>query len=73
MVSDLASGIERILPFATHVLEDVLYDETELLDGAIRKLYEVITDTAVFVVDYAKRSPTSTLCLLRCFRRFTVK
>jgi hypothetical protein len=66
MVSDLASWIERILLFATHLLEDVLYDETELLDGAVCKLYEVITETAGFVIGYAKRSATSTLCLIRC-------
>ena len=66
MVSDLAWGIERILPFATHVLEDVLYDETELLDEAVRKLYDIITDTAEFIVGYPKRSPISALCLLWC-------
>jgi len=61
MVSNLSLRIERILSFATHVLEYVLYDETELLDGAVRKLSEVITDTAEFIIGYVKRSPIGTL------------
>jgi len=57
-VSDLASGIERILPFAERVLEDVLYEE-ELLDEAVRKLYDLMGDAANFIIDYAKRGPAS--------------
>jgi hypothetical protein len=63
---DLASSIEQILPFATHALEDVLYDETELLEGAIRKLHELITGTAGFLIGYAKQGATSTLTMLWC-------
>jgi hypothetical protein len=57
-VSDLASGIDGIVPFAERVLEGVLYEE-ELLDGAVRRLYDSIGDTPDFVIDYAKRGPTS--------------
>jgi hypothetical protein len=39
-------------------LEGVLYEE-ELLDGIVRKLYDLIGDTAHFVLDYAKRGPAS--------------
>ena len=57
-VSDLASGIDRILPFAKRVLEDVLYEE-ELLEEAVRKLYDLMGDAASFIIDYAKRGPAS--------------
>jgi hypothetical protein len=42
-------------------VEDVLYEE-ELLDGVVRRLYDLIVDTATFVVGYAKRGPASTQC-----------
>jgi hypothetical protein len=58
-VSDLASGIDGILPFAERVLEGVVYEE-ELLGSAVRMLCDIIGDTAAFVGDYAKRGPTST-------------
>lgn len=67
MVTDLASGIKRILPFADQVLEGVLYEETELLEVAVRRLYHLIEDTAEFVVVYAKRSPASAFYLQICF------
>jgi hypothetical protein len=58
-VSDLAAGIERLLPFAKRAVDGVLYEE-ELLEGVVRKLYDLIGDTADFVAGYAKRGPTST-------------
>jgi hypothetical protein len=48
------------------VIEGILYEETELLEVAVRKLYNLIEDTAEFVVNYAKRIPSSTLYLLLC-------
>jgi hypothetical protein len=40
-------------------LEGVLYEE-ELLDGVVRRLCDLIGDTADFVVGYVKRGPAST-------------
>jgi hypothetical protein len=65
MVSDLADQIERILPFAKQVLEVIVYDDTELLEGAIRKLYDLIMDTAEFICDYIRRSPASRYSSMR--------
>ena len=59
MVSDLASSIERILPFAKRALEDVLYDKAELLEPLVKKMYNLISETATFICGYVKRSPTS--------------
>jgi hypothetical protein len=58
MVSDLADQIGRILPFAKQVLEEITYEDTDLLEGAVRKLYDLIMDTAEFICDYVRRSPT---------------
>jgi hypothetical protein len=60
MVSALADGIARILPFATLALEEVVCDETELLDRAIRKMCTLIADAANFICAYAKQHPGGT-------------
>ncbi|KIM24838.1 hypothetical protein M408DRAFT_331512 [Serendipita vermifera MAFF 305830] len=57
MVSDLAIGVDRILPFANRTLEDVLYDDADVLEDVIRRLHETVVDTATFLCVYAKRSP----------------
>ena len=51
-------GIDRLLPFAERALDGVLYEE-ELLEGIVRKLYDLIGDTADFVIGYVKRGPAS--------------
>ena len=37
-------------------MEDALYDDADLLEKAIGKMYELIVDTATFVCNYTKRS-----------------
>jgi hypothetical protein len=60
MVSELAECIARILPFATLSLEDIVCDETELLDRAVRKMCTLVADTANFICNYAKQNPGGT-------------
>ena len=55
MVSDLASAVDRILPFAKRALEEVLEGDADLLEGVIRRLYELIGDVASFICGYTKR------------------
>lgn len=57
MLSDLADQIERILPFAKQAPEEIVYDDTELLEGAIGKLYNLIMNMAEFICDYVRRRP----------------
>ncbi|PVF92870.1 hypothetical protein CPB86DRAFT_790727 [Serendipita vermifera] len=59
-VADLADQIERILPFAKQALEEIVYDDTELLEVAIGRLYNLIMDTAEFTCEYVRRRPAST-------------
>jgi hypothetical protein len=61
MVSELAHGIGRITPFAEHVLEEIICDETELLRRAVTKMCSLIMDTAKFICGYAKQSPSGML------------
>jgi hypothetical protein len=62
MVSDLAEGIGRICGFATLALDDIVCDETELLDRAVRKMCTLIADATNFICDYAKQNPGGTPC-----------
>ena len=56
MVSDLANGVKQILLFAERAIEDALYDDADLLEKVIGKMYELIVETATFVCNYTKRS-----------------
>jgi hypothetical protein len=59
MVSDLTDQIERLLPFAKQALEELVYDDTELLEGAVRRLCNLVMEAAEFICDYVKKAPTS--------------
>ena len=58
MASDLATAVDRILPFAKRALEGVLEGDADLLEGVIRRLYELIGDIAAFICGYVKRGRT---------------
>jgi hypothetical protein len=64
MVSDLAEGIGRICGFATLALDDIVCDETELLDRAVRKMCTLIADATNFICSYAKQHPGGTPCFI---------
>jgi hypothetical protein len=59
-VSDLADSVSQILPFAELVIEDIICEETELLERAVGKLCALIRDTAGFICEYAKQSLAGT-------------
>jgi hypothetical protein len=58
MVSNLADGVERILPFVRKVQEQI-HDDEGLLEGVIKGLYDIVMDTATFICSYVRRSPLS--------------
>jgi hypothetical protein len=62
-VSDLADATGRILPFAELVIEDIICEETELLERVVGNLCALISDTASFICEYTKQSLTSTSSL----------
>jgi hypothetical protein len=58
MVSDLADGIGRILPFIPKVQGQTV-DDIDLLEAIIRRLFDLAMDTAQFICGYVHRSPLS--------------
>jgi hypothetical protein len=59
MVSDLADGIDRILPFVHKVQGQTIHDDLEQLETVIRRLFDLAIDTAEFICNYVHRSPLS--------------
>jgi hypothetical protein len=59
MVSNLADGVGRILPFVRKVQEQIVHDDDDLLEGVIKGLYDIVMDTATFICSYVRRSPLS--------------
>lgn len=58
-VSTLADKVERIVPFVHKVETETLYDDNMLLEGIIKKMYNITLDTAEFICGYVRRSPLS--------------
>jgi hypothetical protein len=73
MVSELAEGIGRICKFATLALDDIVCDETELLDRAVRRMCTLIADAASFICAYAKQHPGGTPSSIWVLSRLIVK
>lgn len=65
MVSNLADSVGRILPFIKPVQEESIDDDIELLGEIIKKMYDLILDTAEFIGDYVRRSALSMSLLMR--------
>ncbi|KAG8788918.1 hypothetical protein FRC16_001289 [Serendipita sp. 398] len=55
-VSDLASQLKRIFPFASKSLEEAIDDNTDLLRKTIGRLYSLAIDVAEFTYDYVKQN-----------------
>jgi hypothetical protein len=67
MVSDLASQLKRVLPFADKAIKDSIEESTDLLRKTIEKLYIAIMDVAQFTCMYVKQSRFSAQILLYRF------
>ena len=66
MISDLASAVGRIVPFAERVLENGVKGDAGLLEGVIKRLYELIGDIGSFICVYAKRGRACEFGFLGC-------
>lgn len=57
MVSDLAKGIEEILPFVIPTIDEEIVNsgDTDLLEETVRELYQLVGDTAGYLLEYVKR------------------
>jgi hypothetical protein len=61
MVSDLAKGIEEILPFANTIVNDmVIGGNPTLLEESVNKLLKLVDEAACFICEYVKQRPIGT-------------
>jgi hypothetical protein len=55
MPSDLLDRLQRILVFADKVAEDIVGEETDILEKTIPEMFQVMHKVATFSCDYVKR------------------
>ena len=55
MPSDLLDRLQRILVFADKVANDIVGEETEILEKTIPEMFEVMQKVANFSCEYVKR------------------
>ena len=51
----LFDRLQRILPLADKVAEDIVYEETEVLEKIMPRVFEVMQAVAKFSCDYVRR------------------
>jgi len=56
MPSALLGRLQRILPLGKKVADDVVCEETEILEKAIQRMFEVMRMVAEFSCNYVKGS-----------------
>jgi hypothetical protein len=61
MPSILLDQLQRILPLADKVADEIVSEETEVLDKIMPRMFEVMQRIAEFLCDYVKRGRFSRL------------
>jgi hypothetical protein len=56
MPSGLLDRLQRILPFADQVADEIVYEKTDILEKTISRMFEVMYRVAEFSCDYVKNS-----------------
>ena len=59
MPSALLDRLQRILPLGEKVAEDVVCEETDILEKAIQRMFEVMRKVAEFSCHYVKGTSRS--------------
>jgi len=54
MPSALLDRLQRILPLGKRVVDDVVCEETEILEKVIQRMFEVMRKVAEFSCNYVK-------------------
>ena len=65
MPSDILDRLQRILVFADKVANDIVGEETEILEKTIPEMFEVMQKVANFSCDYVKRGRFGRLSPMR--------
>jgi hypothetical protein len=55
MLSGLFNRLQRVVPFATRVVDEIVYEETKILKELMPRMYEVMYNVAKMSCDYVKR------------------
>jgi len=55
MPSEVIERLSRILPLADKVADDIVCEETQILDTIIPRMYEVMQTAVKFACEYVKR------------------
>jgi len=55
MPSSLLDRLQRVLPLADKVADDIVSEETEILDKIMPRMFEVMQRIAKFICNYVKR------------------
>ena len=55
MPSDLLDRLQRILVFADKVADEIVYEETDILQKTIQRMFKVMEQVAKGSCDYVKR------------------
>jgi len=55
MPSDLLDRLQRILCFADNVADEIVYEETEILEKTVPRMFRVMQKVAKYSCDYVKR------------------
>ena len=59
MPSTLLDRLQRILPLGTKVADDIVCEETEIMEKVIKRMFEVMHKVAEFSCNYVKGSRQS--------------
>jgi len=59
MPSSLLDRLQRIIPFAEKTADENVYEETEILERIIPRMFEVMQRAAKSSCDYVKRGGSS--------------
>jgi hypothetical protein len=51
----LLDRLQRILPLAAKLEEEIVWEETDILENTIPRMFEVMERVARFLCDYVKR------------------
>jgi hypothetical protein len=65
MPSSLLDQLQRVLPLADKVADEIVGEETDILDEIMPRMFEVMQDIANFLCEYVKRGRFSRLPLFR--------
>jgi hypothetical protein len=65
MPSSLLDQLQRVSPLAEKVADEIISEETDILDEIMPRMFEVMQDIAKYLCDYVKRGRFSRLPLFR--------